>query len=403
MAVEEGEICEAANDPSHEWPAQDDSFEPFVPQHQRFAPAKTESPPLCRLVVEQSTVLPGKQRLAIVDGYTELQFGRDVASVGTDTPRVRLKEMEVSRLHATVFWDVERHEWAVVDMGSKHGTFVKSGDGEGSGAVKDERGVRLSAPRIASMPKRLRHMDHLSMGGTTFVVHVHEERLPCVECSASAYEAGDEIPLFPAHNKEAEGGSAQKRKREEESAGSATPPVAGVRDAKKALSSLKRDLLSKPDYSPAAAPELKFASTSSYTDRSARRRALHPSSAPDTPGVVTPVPAPASSWPRDAAPTRFAPSAPPSPPRSAPAVPLAPSNVGHRLLMMQGWQPGTALGLPGEVGDGGIRLVEPLAVNATEGRAGLGMAGPLQVNPSPADRTQRRWRDLTRMQDWAGA
>ncbi|KIL54363.1 hypothetical protein M378DRAFT_814928 [Amanita muscaria Koide BX008] len=58
----------------------------------------------------------------------ELQLGRDVPLTGMNTPKVRLKEMKVSKLHATVFWDAQRLEWSFVDMGSTHGTFLKSGD-----------------------------------------------------------------------------------------------------------------------------------------------------------------------------------------------------------------------------------------------------------------------------------
>ena len=193
---------------------------------------------ICRLVVRQShrKFLPHNQRLAVIDGYSQVQFGRDAAPHGASTPRIRLKDMEVSKLHATLFWDSERHEWAIVDMGSKHGTFIGSG--------QDTKPTRLSATREASMPKRVKHLDRLSLGGTTFMVHIHENRLPCVDCSASADGGDDMIPLF-SHQKLDDGATVQaeqKRKRVADPA----EDVPRNGNAKRALASLKRSLLSRP-------------------------------------------------------------------------------------------------------------------------------------------------------------
>lgn len=62
-----------------------------------------------RLIAEHSSILPKKQTIAVIDGYDEVQIGRDLAPRGSDTPRIRLKEMEVSKFHATVYWDQDRH------------------------------------------------------------------------------------------------------------------------------------------------------------------------------------------------------------------------------------------------------------------------------------------------------
>ncbi|KAI9461603.1 hypothetical protein BJY52DRAFT_1101175, partial [Lactarius psammicola] len=193
--------------------------------------------PICRLVVQRSRrgFLPHNQHLAVIDGYSQVQFGRDAAPHGVGTPRIRLKDMEVSKLHATLFWDSERHEWAVVDMGSKHGTFIGSG--------QDTKPTRLSATREASMPKRVKHLDRLSLGGTTFVVHIHENRLPCVDCSASADGGDDMIPLFSRQR--ADDGAVvqgeQKRKRVADPA----EDVPRNGNVKRALASLKQSLLSR--------------------------------------------------------------------------------------------------------------------------------------------------------------
>jgi hypothetical protein len=141
--------------------------------------------------------------------------------------------MEVSKLHATLFWDAERTEWAVVDMGSKHGTFVGSGE--------DTNRVRLSASRVASMPKRLKHLDRLSLGGTTFVAHIHENRLPCSDCSASGQGSDDLIPLF-SHQRE--GGTVTQVERSRKRGADSSNDV--PRNVKKALASLKHSLLSRP-------------------------------------------------------------------------------------------------------------------------------------------------------------
>lgn len=204
----------------------------------RSESAHSKDFPICRLVIQQThkRFLPHNQRLAVIDGYSQVQFGRDAAPHGASTPRIRLKDMEVSKLHATLFWDSERHEWAAVDMGSKHGTFIGSG--------QDTKPTRLSATREASMPKRVKHLDRLSLGGTTFVVHIHENRLPCVDCSASV-EGDDMIPLF-SHQKPDDGAAVvqaqQKRKRDADPA--EDMPRNG--NVKRALASLKQSLLSRP-------------------------------------------------------------------------------------------------------------------------------------------------------------
>lgn len=400
-----------------------------------------------RLVLESSNVLPAKQRLAILDGYTEVQIGRDHAPAGTDTPRIRLKDMEVSKLHATLFWDKDRQRWAAVDMGSKHGTYVQSSSNEAHVPFPrepdfgDMKGQRLSASRTASVPRVLKHLDRLTVGCTTFIVHVHDERLPCIDCSASADpNAGDEIPLFLTD---------KKRKRDSPTAEITVPPsnpaiIDAPRDAKRALTSLRKDLLSKRTYSPSFPTTKLLASqtpiqtqTSSqtrYIDRSAKRRALHAtSSALDAPGtslasqssnsaslghasLLSPAqwqPAPGRTLPAESW------SPPPSP---APPAPLGASNIGHKLLMKQGWQPGTALGTfdsapevtrtpeqsdaaPDDTVPERTALIAPLELSANLSRAGLGMQ-PQLTSSMAGDKpvvsrrqetnnwARRRWQDI---------
>ena len=227
--------------PSYEFPGGDEiSSHPGIHTDTELTPAPSTDFPICRLVIQKSRFISKKCRLAVIDGYSEVQFGRDPSAPGVSTPRIRLKDMEVSKLHATLFWDAERAEWAVVDMGSKHGTFVGSG--------KDTNRVRLSASRVASMPKRLKHLDRLSLGGTTFVVHIHENRLPCSDCSASGQGSDDMIPLF-SHQEE--GGTVTHGRKRGADSNNDVP-----RNAKRALASLKRSLLSRPGgILPAVSPD----------------------------------------------------------------------------------------------------------------------------------------------------
>lgn len=232
--------------PSYEFPGVDE-----IPSHPALHVSTSSTPtpttsndfPICRLVMQEGRSISKKRRLAVLDGYSEVQFGRDAPPVGVNTPRIRLKDMEVSKLHATLFWDAERAEWAVVDMGSKHGTFVGSG--------QDTNRVRLSASREASMPKGLKHSDRLSLGGTTFVVHIHENRLPCSDCSASGQGTDDMIPLF-CHRRDS-GGTVAEAVRGHKRRADPTDNV--PRNAKRALASLKQCLLSRPGgFVPTASP-----------------------------------------------------------------------------------------------------------------------------------------------------
>lgn len=371
--MEDGEvssIChtppETKYDPAYEWPG-DTEVTPPASNEAASSPFK---PCILRLLVQTSSVLSRAHRLAVLDEYQEVQFGRDVALAGTKTPRVRLKEMAVSKVHATIFWDTERREWAVVDMGSKHGSFLRPGGYIGP-AVGEDLGVRLSPPRVASFPRALKHGDALTMGSTTFVVHIHVDRISCEACASS--ESGEDlIPLFPVSKVQNQG---VKRAREE-----VTVVPVEERDAKKALTMLKRALLSRHNQARLSPSS----QSSSYVDRSAKRRALYPSSPVDTPGT----PSPRSNLPSVASTPVPAPIKDPPKPQ-----PLPESNIGRRLLVKQGWEPGTALG-PGE---NASALIEPLQASVAPHRAGLGM---LDMAPTPyggdwrENGKQKRWADV---------
>lgn len=359
--------AETGYDPAYEWPGYTEVPQPTTVLNESLS-SNFKPWSLLRLLVQTSSVLPRTQRLAVLDEHKEVQFGRDVVPAGSGTPRVRLKEMAVSKLHATMFWDAGRREWAVVDMGSKHGSFLRPGGYSGpTVSVGEDLGIRLSPSRVASFPRALKHKDALTIGSTTFVVHIHSDRISCEGCSSSG--SGDNIiPLFPVSK-------GVKRAREE--VGSIPSEE---RDAKKALTMLKRTLLSRHDTARSSASS----QPSSYVDRSAKRRALFPSSPLDTPGLLSP---------RSDSPCVTSSGSVPMPETPAPPQPLPESNIGRQLLMKQGWQPGTALGSQ----ENASGLVEPLEVSVTSNRSGLGMPEKAPTSSSGDWREsgkQKRWADM---------
>ncbi|EGN98683.1 hypothetical protein SERLA73DRAFT_181269 [Serpula lacrymans var. lacrymans S7.3] len=390
--MEEGEMAldtciGLAYDPALEWPGEssasrDDTLTGHSTSHE---PSKSLPWLPLRLLVQRTSILPKNRKLAVLDAYGEAQFGRDVAPAGSETPRVRLKEMEVSKLHATVYWDKQRREWSIVDMGSKHGTFLKSSQDP---SQVDKEGVRLSPPRVASVPRRLRHLDLVTIGSTMFLVHIHEDHKPCFECSSSGTE---DIPLFnaPKDSKQI----SLKRSRDlaiVESESERQEP----RDPKKALTMLKRSLLMRHNDSTNSSKSARSAAAG-YVDRSARRRSVHgsgvdapgvPSSRSGSPGVTPPF----YGVSREGLPSLPVSIAE----KSHSPTPLPETNIGHRLLMKQGWQPGTSLGISSEGDSPG--LVEPLEVISTSNRAGLGM--PAQAVSQ--SETTTNWKEHARQRRW---
>ncbi|KAF5371818.1 hypothetical protein D9615_009554 [Tricholomella constricta] len=405
MGSEEGEIYEPRKassptlatgetyDPSYEWPGDPSNTpSPYPEALSTSKSAHTLRPnqPTFRLVVLRTSILSSEQRLAVIDGHSEIQFGRDVAAAGSTTPKIRLKEMEVSKVHATAYWDASRREWGVVDMGSVHGTFMQPAIAAG-----DDRGVRLSPPRQASMPRKLSHMDRLTIGGTTFLVHMHEDRLPCEECWTSGK---GEIPLFPtSKSSKAVAAPSSKTPGEWDTTlpSGYTPKPAN--DPRKSLTILKQTLLTRHSDSnlrPKSTPPADHG-PAQYMDRSARRRALMPASHPDAPGVSFPSPA---TWTASPPPR---PKSPVAEPMSQPPTPLSSSNIGHRLLMKQGWEPGTALGSLLEPNDGRIGLVEPIEVSASVNRRGLGLKR--SSTTSLPSLSGRDWKETGKRRRWDGS
>lgn len=351
------------HDPGLEWPGDENTAERDG-QLASSVSHSSHSSSTFRLIVRTSSILPRTLTLAVIEGYPEVQIGRDVAPPGGVTPRIRLKEMEVSKLHATIYWDDGRAEWGLVDMGSKHGTFHNR---HHSGITSEARGSRLSPPRVASIPRYLQHLDALSVGGTTFVVHIHDDGLPCSECSRGD---DNEIPLFPT--KTSATPAHGKRKLDEESA---YLPSDKAKGPKKALSLLKKSLLSQR---PVERPDR--GTSTAWVDRSARRRAMHPPSPPLS-RRQSPLPTPTHSAPEDTSATST----------SSTPEPVSSNNIGYQMLAKQGWTPGTSLGI---TTDDTQHIVEPVTVPSTSNRAGIGSA-----NPTPLQEAD--WREAGKQKFWS--
>lgn len=344
-------------DPSLEWPGAEEG--------EMFESSFEEpSTSLFRLVALESGVLSSKHRLAILTGYPEIQIGRDKPISDSVVPRIRLAEMPVSKTHATAFWDGARREWALVDMGSMHGTFIKSGPEQPAGSSSASNSTdtqRLSPSRVASMPRTLRHLDRVTIGSTTFEVHLHADNLACSVCASTA----NEIPLFHTSRKAAT------------KAPEPTPelPAAKV-NPKKSLAMLKSSLLNQHhDRSPS--------SSGQYTDRADRRRRMYGSLPSNAHPPLAPRPEKVQG--NEAA---------QQPLVSDPPRQITASNVGHGLLTKMGWEPGTTLGLSSVDGDdngGSGHLHEPIQPKHTARRAGLGAS--LKRDASSNGSTGLDWRE----------
>lgn len=229
------------------------------------------------------------------------------------------------------------------------------------------------------MPRRLHHLDSFSVGSTTFVVHIHDDGLPCTECSRTDNNG---IPLFLTKTSVAP--SHGKRKRDEESA--LTP---AEKDPRKALSLLKKSLLSQR---PSEKPDSGTPTT--WVDRSARRRAMNPPSPPLS-RKQSPLPVPAYPTTQDTSITSNLSTQTPPTPKSSTPEPVSSDNIGYRMLAKQGWAPGTSLGVPG---DDVQHIVEPIVLSSTSNRAGLGSVAAesscLQGGDWKEEGKQRLWARL---------
>ena len=125
-------------------------------QHDHAAMLPPPPPAVLRLVVHQSSLspssnlLPPGQTLAVITETTSI--GRDRSY----DPRIRLKSLEVSKTHATLYYNDDEGVWCIVDAASTHGTFVRASD---RGKGEQQPYLRLSSKGQASLPRPLFHLE----------------------------------------------------------------------------------------------------------------------------------------------------------------------------------------------------------------------------------------------------
>lgn len=350
---------------------------------------------LLRLVVLSSPSLtPGQ--VAVIDAREGgIQLGRDRCEKGGH-PRVRVREMEVSKSHAVVYWGMGQDEdqaesWFVVDLGespswarrrsatnkltrrkgSTHGTFVTppSGDIDGDPlttgkpqADSQAQGQRLSEPKVSSLPYPLTHLSVLSLGKTRFEVHLHPS-WPCDRCQLGK---GNEIPIDTGETTSAEPTSQRngngyamnsQEKRENREV-----------KRKREMAELKNSLLNRNTHQPTR-DDPQQQQQNRYIDRSAIRRQMHPRSPPPTRAQLPPEPEPTYD-----------------------RTPAGVSTFAQNMLAAQGWAPGSGLGR-----DQAGRS-EAIEVRMRVEKRGLGAQGGEASIPRPGgEEGNEDWRKRAKM------
>ncbi|KAJ9069327.1 hypothetical protein DSO57_1019596 [Entomophthora muscae] len=273
-----------------------------------------------RLVIIESEVLE-PQKLVIVDS-DGLTVGRDR---GTDK-RLRLAEMYTSKFHANIYLqtlpmdNLEFINSERLDESLAY-IFCIVDCGSQHGTFVNE--TRLSESKVASQPFILKHLDLIKIGTTTMQVHQHSSGLVCDSCGTTETNVVDLAPVQPAP---------------------VEPQPITLKGASKreALEAARKQELRrlKRQYGGSKGGQ------SEYTDRAALRRQTQPDSPP--------------------------------PSASAAAEIYAPSNHGERLLMKHGWERGQGLGSQGQ------GIVEPIALQGSDNRMGLGYGQSSAPNAMPA-------------------
>ncbi|CAO3613206.1 unnamed protein product [Cunninghamella echinulata] len=127
-----------------------------------------ETDACCRLVVLNSKILQ-ESTVKLVDA-NGITIGRDKHL--WDERRWRIPDMEISKYHCQIYYDMDKKQFSLVDVGSQNGTFLN--------------GIRLSEKKTSSSPHSIKHGDRIQLGDTLLEIHNHENDWPCEKCQTSA-------------------------------------------------------------------------------------------------------------------------------------------------------------------------------------------------------------------------
>ncbi|EGU11575.1 Proteophosphoglycan ppg4 [Rhodotorula toruloides ATCC 204091] len=353
------------------WPGNDTDEEDEANKPDPFAKA-----PLLRLVVSKRpdpSVLPPAQTVASLDPSEPVSIGRDKSF----ERRIRLRELAVSKVHATLFWalDPETEDggyWAVVDNGSTHGTFISSD--------RSGESIRLSEPKVASVPHRLHHLDTIRTGSTTFSVHIH----PTFACSTCAV-ASDSSNLIPLVSAPSDGSSSaspapnnyttktkeqKEQERREQMAGLKAKLLKPASSAKSTARTPVSHDSAAPDAMPAPKPK-----KAAFVDRAAARRQRDAGAS--LPSTARPAASPFFTVPGASSVATAAASSASAPKPTPPANPFSTDSKGAQLLSKLGGSASHTA--PNGRTNGGLgTLIEARTYAAErEARPGLGSREPV--------------------------
>jgi pSer/pThr/pTyr-binding forkhead associated (FHA) protein len=306
-------------------------------------------PPCLRLVVVSSEKMASGQVFMIT------KVGSDIGREVSERSGVRIKDVYVSKLHASVSFDEEEELFYIKDCGSVCGTFVNGrrlsdvrttvwgvpldwGTGQLPGEFLDKRLTNFPffQAKERSCLHPLVHGDTVAMGTSTFSVHIHKGLDVCNDCLPQ--------PTISKGKSLYESVQCLEKERVE------------TMDVLKRQYGLKGPQRQDPRSQP-----------THYHNRAEERRRLHGSEPLMSEPMST---TQASSLQR----------------------PIESSNLGHQLLSKMGWEEGRGLGRDGK------GPTEPMVVVTRDPSAGLGSEHSSAIL-GEGSRSERSRRMLKRLND----